>query len=103
MTNSEEPLEANDPQPCIVSHLYAADCPNLVGAMKAIVTGFVERLVDDEDDAANEHPHIRCTLYQFPLCSHATKWHLSGRSDAHTTQSDHLSCDVRPQSAQSVV
>lgn len=99
MTVSEELLEANDPQPCIVSHLYATDCPNLVGAMKAIVTGFVERHVDKEDDEANEHNYIRCTPCQFASYLHTTEWLMSGRSNAHTTQSDHLACDVRPQFA----
>ena len=43
---------------CIVSHLYAADCPNLQSAMKAIVTSFVDRQVDESEE---EQGCIQCT------------------------------------------
>lgn len=42
---------------CIISQLYPADCPNLMTAMKSLVTSFVDRT--DEDGEQDNHG-IRC-------------------------------------------
>ena len=40
--------EVEDVGPSIVSHIYPADCPNILTAMKSIITSFVSRREDEE-------------------------------------------------------
>ena len=47
-----------DIAPAIVSRIYPADCPNILTAMKSIITSFVSR--KDEDEASESEHVFRC-------------------------------------------
>ena len=42
--------ESSEDIHCLVTHLHPSDCANLASAMRAIVTGFVDRQDEGEED-----------------------------------------------------
>ena len=49
--HSENDHATHQPTPkTIVSHIHPAACPNMVALMKALVTGFVDRRGDEDED-----------------------------------------------------
>ncbi|GJE86321.1 origin recognition complex subunit 3 N-terminus-domain-containing protein [Phanerochaete sordida] len=53
--------EQSEGPACIVSNLYPAECPNLMAAMKSIITSFVDRTDehDDETQGISYPPSVR--------------------------------------------
>ncbi|KAI0252766.1 origin recognition complex subunit 3 N-terminus-domain-containing protein [Lactifluus subvellereus] len=48
--NQVEEIADEDPPPgSYITHLYPSDCPNIMSAMKALITGFVNRPPDGQD------------------------------------------------------
>ena len=51
--NQVEEIADEDPPPgSYITHLYPSDCPNIMSAMKALITGFVNHPPDGQDSEA---------------------------------------------------
>jgi origin recognition complex subunit 3 len=57
-----EESEDEDPPPSLyITHLYPSDCLTIISAMKALVTGFVNRPPDGKDSETQSYG-TRCSV-----------------------------------------
>lgn len=68
--------ENEDPavsQTAVVTHLYPADCPNLLSAMKSIITSFVDRQAEGKEEG-KQRINCECASVGRGFGSHVTQY-----------------------------
>lgn len=89
--------EANNTTHALVTHVHPTDCTTIMSAMKAIVTGFV----DKQDGSTEENSVIQCTSGLLPQWACLTHSLLSTRSNE--AKADDIARQFRHPSTRGVV